>query len=157
MLDRLGPKKIIIVSSAPQIRYPDCYGIDMAKMGDFVAFNAAIDLWKASGKHKELKEIHKLCKEQLRLHRTQQGNIAKMIYAPFSYDEISAQIARIVTPPECKAEVEVIFQTIKGLHQAIPNHPGDWYFTGDYPTPGGTRVVNKALLNFFEGRSERAY
>jgi amidophosphoribosyltransferase len=157
MLDRLGPRKIIIISSAPQIRYPDCYGIDMARLGDFVAFNAAITLWQKSGRQKELNEIERLCREQLKLPRQEQRNIAKLIYEPFSNDQISAQIAALVKPANCHADVEVIFQTIKGLHQSIPNHPGDWYFTGDYPTSGGIRVVNKALLNYFEGRNERAY
>lgn len=157
MLDRLGPKKIIIVSSAPQIRYPDCYGIDMARMGDFVAFNAAMELWKAGRRHHELRQIHTMCRSQLELPAKEQRNVALEIYEPFTYEQISAQIARLVTPPGCKAEVEVIFQTIKGLHKAIPDHMGDWYFTGQYPTPGGVRVVNKALLNYFEGKRERAY
>ncbi|MCB0483451.1 MAG: amidophosphoribosyltransferase, partial [Flavobacteriales bacterium] len=134
-----------------------CYGIDMARLGDFVAFNAAITLWQKSGRQKELNEIERLCREQLKLPRQEQRNIAKLIYEPFSNDQISAQIAALVKPANCHADVEVIFQTIKGLHQSIPNHPGDWYFTGDYPTSGGIRVVNKALLNYFEGRNERAY
>lgn len=157
MLDRLGPKKIVIVSSAPQIRYPDCYGIDMARMGDFVAFRAAVDLLWETGKETILKETYKKAKAQLELPMREQINVVKEIYEPFTVEQISAKIAQLVKPETCQAEVEIIFQTIEGLHKACPNHLGDWYFTGNFPTPGGTRVVNKAFVLYYEGSRERAY
>ncbi|MBL4707780.1 MAG: class II glutamine amidotransferase [Flavobacteriales bacterium] len=157
ILDRLGPKKIIIASSAPQIRYPDCYGIDMAKLGDFIAFTAAIELLKDTGKEKLIKEVYKRCKAQEGLPKNQIRNYVKEIYEPFTAEEISAKISELLTPKGINAEVQIIYQTIEGLHKAIPKHTGDWYFTGDYPTPGGMKVVNKSFIYYFEGRDERAY
>lgn len=157
ILDRLGPKKIIIASSAPQIRYPDCYGIDMAKLGDFIAFSATIELLKETGKEKLIKEVYKKCKAQEDLPKSQIRNYVKEIYAPFTAEQISAKISQMLTPKGINAEVQIIYQTIEGLHKAIPNHTGDWYFTGDYPTPGGMKVVNKSFIYYFEGRNERAY
>jgi len=157
ILDRLGPKKIIIASSAPQIRYPDCYGIDMAKLGDFIAFSATIELLKDTGQEKLIKEVYKKCKAQENLPKNQIRNYVKEIYAPFTAEEISSKISKLLTPKGIKAEVQIIYQTIEGLHKAIPNHKGDWYFTGDYPTPGGMKVVNKSFIYYYEGRNERAY
>ncbi|MGN7822303.1 amidophosphoribosyltransferase [Chitinophaga varians] len=157
MLDRLGPKRIIVVSSAPQIRYPDCYGIDMSKMGDFVAFQAAIALLKDHGKEHILQEAYGLCKELQRTNTLHAQNVVKNIYKPFTPEQISAKIAEILTPEGIGAKVEVIYQSIESLHEACPNNLGDWYFTGDYPTPGGNRVVNKAFMNFMEGKNERGY
>jgi amidophosphoribosyltransferase len=157
IIDRLHPKKIIIVSSAPQIRYPDCYGIDMSKMGQFVAFEAAIQLLKARGMEHVIEEVYQKCKASLLLPKEQIVNHVKDIYRPFKQEEISAQIAKIITPKETIAEVEVIYQTLDNLHVAIPNHTGDWYFSGNYPTPGGNKVVNKAFVNWKEGNNQRAY
>lgn len=157
ILDRLEPKKIIIASSAPQIRYPDCYGIDMAKLGDFIAFQAAIELIKENGKESLIKEVYNKCKAQENLPKEQIRNYVKDIYAPFSAAEISAKISALLTPPEINAEVQIVYQTIGGLHAAIPDHKGDWYFTGDYPTPGGNKVVNKSFIYYFEGHNKRAY
>jgi amidophosphoribosyltransferase len=157
ILDRLGPKKIVIASSAPQIRYPDCYGIDMAKITDFIAFNAAIELLKDTKQTHILNEVYRKCKAQENLPKEEVINHVKEIYKPFSTHQISDKISQLVTPPNCKAEVAVVFQTIEDLHEAIPNHTGDWYFTGDYPTPGGNKVVNKSFINYIEGRNERAY
>ncbi|MEQ8625508.1 MAG: amidophosphoribosyltransferase [Vicingaceae bacterium] len=157
ILDRLGPKKIVIASSAPQIRFPDCYGIDMAKLGDFIAFQAAIELIKEQGKESLIEDVYKRCKAQEMLPKDQIRNYVKDIYAPFSASDISAKISELLTPKEINAEVQIIYQTIEGLHKAIPNHKGDWYFTGNYPTPGGNRVVNKSFIYYFEGRNERAY
>ncbi|RAJ01609.1 amidophosphoribosyltransferase [Chitinophaga skermanii] len=157
MLDRLGPKRIIVVSSAPQIRYPDCYGIDMSKMGDFVAFQAAIALLKEQGKEYLLQEAYGLCKELERTNTLDAQNVVRNIYKPFTTEEISAKIAQIITPAGINAKVDVIYQSIESLHEACPNNLGDWYFTGNYPTPGGNRVVNKAFMNFMEGKNERGY
>jgi amidophosphoribosyltransferase len=157
MLDRLNPKKIVIVSSAPQIRYPDCYGIDMAKIGDLVAFKAAIELLEESNKEHIIDEVYATCKSLLKQKQHPQENIVKKIFEPFTYEEVSARIARIVTPLDCNAEVEIIFQTIEDLHKATPKNAGDWYFSGDYPTPGGNRVVCQAFVNYVEGSNERAY
>lgn len=157
ILDRLLPKKIVIVSSAPQIRYPDCYGIDMSKMGDFVAFRAMIALIKESGKENLLQEVYAECKKQLNLPADKMQNAVKRLYAEFTYEAISKKVSEIVKSENIRAEVEVIYQTVENLHVAIPNHPGDWYFTGDYPTPGGNRVVNRAFINFMEGKDVRAY
>lgn len=157
ILDRLGPKTIIVVSSAPQIRYPDCYGIDMAKMGDFIAFEAAIQLLKENGKEHLIEEVYKKCKEQLQLPKEEIKNYVKEIYAPFTDEEISAKISELLTPPSIQAKVKIIYQTIENLHDACPENLGDWYFTGDYPTPGGNRVVNRAFINWVEGKNERAY
>jgi len=157
ILDRLNPKKIIVVSSAPQIRFPDCYGIDMAKMGDFIAFEAAIALLKTTNREHVIEEVYQKCKEQEHLPKEQVKNVVKEIYASFSDDEVSKQIAKMLTPKGMQAEVEIIFQTVENLHIACPNNLGDWYFTGDYPTPGGNKVVNKAFINWKENRNERAY
>jgi amidophosphoribosyltransferase len=157
MLDRLGPKRIIIISSAPQIRYPDCYGIDMSKMGDFVAFQAAIALLKEQGKEYILQEAYGLCKELQRTNTLHAQNVVRNIYKPFTPEEISAKIAEIITPAGINAKVDVIYQSIESLHKACPNNLGDWYFTGNYPTPGGNRVVNKAFMNYMEGKNERGY
>lgn len=157
ILDRLDPKRIVVVSSAPQIRYPDCYGIDMAKMGDFIAFEAAIQLLKERGMEHIIKETYEACKAELLLKKEDMVNRVKAIYKPFTADEISGKIAKMLTPEGMNAEVRLVYQTIENLHKAIPNHTGDWYFTGDYPTPGGTKVVNKAFINYVEGSSERAY
>ncbi|MEQ8908363.1 MAG: amidophosphoribosyltransferase [Vicingaceae bacterium] len=157
ILDRLGPKKIIIVSSAPQIRYPDCYGIDMAKLGDFIAFQAAISLLKEQGKEKLIKEVYKKCKAQENLPKSQIKNFVKEIYEPFTAEEISNKISELLTPKGINAEVQIIYQTIEGLHAAIPKHTGDWYFTGNYPTPGGNKVVNRSFIYYFEGKNKRAY
>jgi amidophosphoribosyltransferase len=157
ILDRLHPKKIIIVSSSPQIRYPDCYGIDMSKMNDFVAFQAMVSLLKSSKKEYLLNSVYEKCKAQENLPKEEMVNYVKELYAQFTADEISQRIAQIVTPDDIHAEVDVIYQSIENLHKACPNHLGDWYFTGNYPTPGGNKVVNKAFINFMEGKAGRAY
>jgi amidophosphoribosyltransferase len=155
MLDRLNPKKIVVVSSAPQIRFPDCYGIDMSKMGDFVAFRAMIQLLKEQGKEYLLGEVYEQC------HQAEQDAVAtnhvQRLYNQFKYEEISEKITDIVRPTGMKAELEVLFQTVDNLHKAIPGHSGDWYFTGNYPTPGGMRVVNRSFVNYLEGKLVRAY
>ena len=157
MLSRLQPKKIIVVSSSPQIRYPDCYGIDMSKMGDFIAFNAAVELMKEKGKEDCLKELLEKCKNLQRNNQLHKENIVQQLYKQFSTAEISAKIAALITPAGINVPVEVIFQDIEGLHKACPNNLGDWYFTGDYPTPGGNKVVNKAFINYMEGKNVRGY
>jgi len=157
MLDRLGPKKIVILSSAPQIRYPDCYGIDMAKIGDLVAFRAAIELLEENNMEHIVDETYGRCKEQLELGVNQMKNFVRMIYQPFTAEQISAKIAQLVKPEDCKSELQIIFQKIEDLHSACPNHRGDWYFSGNYPTPGGNKVVSRAFVNYFEGINERAY
>ena len=157
IIDRLHPVKIIIVSSAPQIRYPDCYGIDMSKMGEFVAFEAAIQLLKARGMEHIIDEVYEKCKASLLLPKEEIVNHVKEIYRPFKQEEISAQITKIITPEGINAEVEVIYQTLDNLHVACPEHTGDWYFSGNYPTPGGNKVVNKAFVNWKEGSNKRAY
>jgi amidophosphoribosyltransferase len=157
MLDRLNPKKIVIVSSAPQIRYPDCYGIDMAKIGDFVAFRAALALLKERNLYHIAEEVYKKSKEQENLQDSEVVNFVKEIYAPFTDQEISDKIAELVAPEDLKAELKVIFQSVEDLHKACPENLGDWYFTGDYPTAGGNRVVNQAFINFYEGNNRRAY
>jgi amidophosphoribosyltransferase len=157
ILDRLGPKKIVVVSSAPQIRYPDCYGIDMAKMGDFIAFEAAIALLRETGKAQVIDEVYKAALEQVQLPKEQVKNVVQRIYEPFTDIEISAKIAQMLTPVGMQAEVEIIYQSVENLHIACPKHTGDWYFTGNYPTPGGNKVVNRAFINWMEKRNERAY
>lgn len=157
IIDRLGPKKIIVVSSAPQIRYPDCYGIDMSRMGEFVAFEAAITLLKESGRQDIIHEVYQQCKESVNLPKEDVMNYVKAIYEPFTDEQISDKIAEIITPKNIKAEVQVIYQTLDNLHKACPDHLGDWYFSGNYPTPGGNKVVNKAFLNWMEGKNQRAY
>ena len=157
MLDRLQPKKIVVVSSAPQIRYPDCYGIDMAKLGDFIAFEAAICLLHDRNMQSTIDFVYRKCKEQLLLPKEQVKNYVKEIYAPFTDEEISAKIAVLLKPKTVNAEVSIIFQKVDNLHIACPNHTGDWYFTGNYPTPGGNKVVNRAFVNWVEKKNERAY
>lgn len=157
MLDRLSPKKIVVVSSAPQIRYPDCYGIDMAKLEDFVAFRAAHELHKDHGTTHIVDEIYAKCKEQVDLKDKKVVNHVQELYAPFSAKEISQKIAELLSPKDINADVEIIYQTIESLHEACPKNLGDWYFTGNYPTPGGNRVVNRAFINFYEGKNQRAY
>jgi len=157
ILDRLNPKRIVIVSSAPQIRYPDCYGIDMAKLGDFIAFQAAIALLKDSGQTHIIDEVYQKCLADIEDINTPSVNHVQAIYKPFSANEISAKIAQLLRPKEINAEVNIIYQTIEDLHDSCPNNKGDWYFTGDYPTAGGNRVVNKSFIYYVEGRNERAY
>ena len=157
ILDRLGPKKIVVVSSAPQIRYPDCYGIDMSRMGNFIAFQAAVSLLKERGKDTILTETYNKCKSQEDLPKEEMQNHVKEIYKPFTADDISKKISELLTPEGTKAEIEIIYQSISDLHGSCPNHLGDWYFTGDYPTPGGTKVVNKSFINYMEGNNNRAY
>ena len=157
ILDRLNPKKIVIVSSAPQIRYPDCYGIDMAKLGDFIAFNAAIALLKERGMEQVIEDVYTKCLGQMDLPKEEVVNFIKEIYSPFKPEEISAKISELLTPKDMKAPVDIVFQSIENLHEACPNNLGDWYFTGNYPTPGGNKVVNKAFINWKEDRNERAY
>ena len=157
ILDKLNPKKIVVASSAPQIRYPDCYGIDMSRMTEFIAFNATIDLLKERGMQNVIDEVYQKCKAQETLPKEEVVNYVREIYKPFTNDEITARITKLLTPEDCRAEVEIVYQTIEGLHQACPNHTGDWYFTGKYPTPGGNKVVNQAFINYYEGNSKRAY
>ncbi|MDF2450038.1 MAG: glutamine phosphoribosylpyrophosphate amidotransferase [Bacteroidota bacterium] len=157
ILDRLHPKKIIIISSAPQIRYPDCYGIDMAILGKFVAFNAAIALIKETGKESILNNLYEKAKAELLKPKEEQVNIVQEVYRTFTNEEISQKIADLVRPKNLKANLQIIYQTIEGLHQSCPDNLGDWYFTGNYPTPGGNKVSNKAFVNYMEGKNERAY
>jgi amidophosphoribosyltransferase len=157
ILGRLMPRKIVIVSSSPQIRYPDCYGIDMTKLSDFVAFHAAIALLKESGRENIISEVYRLSKEQQNLPREQIVNYVKEIYRPFSPEQISAKISSLLKPEGLHAEVEIVYQTIENLHKACPNDRGDWYFTGNYPTPGGNKVVNTAFVNYIESRDQRSY
>jgi amidophosphoribosyltransferase len=157
ILDRLRPKKIVIVSSAPQIRYPDCYGIDMAKLGDFIAFNAAIALLRDRDMEEIIEDVYTKSLSQMDLPKEEVINYVKDIYSPFKPEEISAKISELLTPKDMKAPVEIVFQSIENLHKACPNNLGDWYFTGNYPTPGGNKVVNKAFINWKEDRNERAY
>ncbi len=157
ILDRLEPKKIVFVSSSPQIRYPDCYGIDMAKLSEFVAFQAAIALLKEQGKQSIINEVYKKCKAQEGISPAKMWNYVKEIYDPLSAREISVKCAQLLKTPEIKADIDIIFQPIENLHRACPNDTGDWYFTGNYPTPGGNRVVNTAFINYIEGKNKRAY
>ena len=157
ILDRLSPKKVIVVSSAPQIRYPDCYGIDMAKMEDFIAFRAAINLLKNQGKEGLIKKVYQDCLKELKLPAYKMKNKVCQIYSDFSDEEISSQISTMLKEKDIKAEIQVIFQPVKNLHKACPKNLGDWYFTGNYPTPGGNKVVNQAFINYFEGSGKRAY
>ena len=157
ILDKLDPRKIVIVSSSPQIRYPDCYGIDMAKLGDFVAFKAAVELLKDTEREAFLVSIYEEAKEELKKPVEKMVNVVKKIYKPFTPEEISVKISSMLKSEEIKSSVEIVFQSIEGLHEACPDHLGDWYFTGDYPTPGGNKVVNQSYINFVEGRNVRAY
>lgn len=157
MLDRLNPKQIVVVSSAPQIRYPDCYGIDMARLEDFIAFRAAIALHKERNTEGQLKEIYAKCVASLEKEASEVVNHVKEVYAPFTSEELDQKIAELLRPSDMKAPVKILFQTIEDLHKACPENKGDWYFTGNYPTPGGSKVVNRAFMNFFEGKRSRAY
>jgi amidophosphoribosyltransferase len=157
MLSRLQPRKILIVSSAPQIRYPDCYGIDMSKLGDFIAFRAAVALLKDRGQEHVIEDVYKCCKELQRSNGLDKENLVRQIYKPFTPEEISAKIAELITPSDINIPVELIFQTIEDLHDCCPTNTGDWYFTGNYPTAGGNRVVNRAFINYYEGRNVRGY
>jgi len=157
ILDRLSPKKIIVVSSAPQIRYPDCYGIDMAKLEDFIAFRAALSLHKDNNSLDLVETIYKKCIDQIKSKDKDVINYVKEFYAPFTANQISKKIGELLSPNEIRAEVEIIYQSISSLHKACPKNLGDWYFTGNYPTPGGNRVVNRAFINFYEGKNQRAY
>lgn len=157
MLSRLRPKKIIVVSSAPQIRYPDCYGIDMSKLGDFIAFQAAIELLKDRDQRAVLTELYKECKELQRTNQLHTKNVVREVYAPFAPQEISDKIAQLITTPGVNIPVQVIYQTIEDLHASCPTNTGDWYFTGNYPTPGGNRVCNRAFMNYMDGRNVRGY
>ena len=157
MLARLKPKRIVIVSSSPQIRYPDCYGIDMSKMGHFIAFNAAVELMKERKKDNCLQELFQRCKDLQRNSQLHTENVVKQLYKQFTTEDISKKIAQLITPPEVSIPVDVIFQSIEDLHKSCPNNLGDWYFTGNYPTPGGNKVVNKAFINYMEGRNVRGY
>lgn len=157
ILDRLGPKKIVIVSSAPQIRFPDCYGIDMSRMGEFVAFEAAVSLLKERGMEYIIKETYDKCVASLDMPKTEIENYVKAIYAPFTDEDISDKITQIISPKGINAEVKVIYQSLADLHIACPDNTGDWYFSGNYPTPGGNKVVNRAFMNWVEGKNQRAY
>ncbi len=152
MLDRLNPKRIVVLSSSPQVRYPDYYGIDMSRMAEFIAFRAAVELLRESGREYVLREVYEKAVENLKLPPEQQVNCVKEIYAPFTDQEIGDQIAKMLTPVNTKAKVDILYQSLDGMHKSIPNHPGDWYFSGDYPTPGGVRQVNRAYVNYYEGR-----
>jgi len=155
MLDRLRPKKIVIVSSSPQVRYPDYYGIDMSRMGEFIAFRAAIELLKERGMAYVIHEVYEHCRRQIELPADRQVNAVKAIYAPFSQEDISRKMVEMLTPEDTVAEVQIVYQSLEGLHEAIPGCPGDWYFSGDYPTPGGVRLVNMAYINFYEGNPDK--
>ncbi|HLP73954.1 MAG TPA: hypothetical protein VK155_13695 [Bacteroidales bacterium] len=157
ILDRLDPKKIVVVSSSPQIRYPDCYGIDMAKLGDFIAFRAAIGLLKDTGRQELIDNVFREAVAELRKPVEEQRNMVKELYRPLCPDDVSDKIASMLKSPEINADVKIVFQTIEGLHEACPNHLGDWYFTGNYPTPGGNKVANRSFVNFVEGKNVRAY
>jgi amidophosphoribosyltransferase len=152
ILDRLHPKKIVVVSSSPQIRYPDCYGIDMRSMEEFIAFSAAIDLLKERGDEARIHRVYELSVAQLGLPRQEVVNYVKEIYEPFTDEEISARIAKLLTPAGTRAQVEIVYQDIPGLHKACPEHKGDWYFSGDYPTPGGNAVVNRAYVEYYKSK-----
>jgi amidophosphoribosyltransferase len=157
MMDRLNPKQIVVVSSAPQIRYPDCYGIDMANLESLIAFRAMLELLKECNKYHLVEEVYHKCKAQLTLKDSDVTNFVKDLYSQFTADEISDKIAELISDNTVNAKVKTIFQPIENLHKACPKNLGDWYFTGNYPTPGGNRVVNKAFVNFYEGNKERAY
>jgi amidophosphoribosyltransferase len=157
ILDRLNPKKVIIVSSAPQIRYPDCYGIDMAILGDFIAFQAVIELLKETNQSHIINDVYDKCKAQIALPKEEMVNYVKEIYACFNAEQISLKISQILKPEDMSADLEIIYQSISNLHISCPNHKGDWYFSGDYPTPGGNKVVTQAFINYFEGKKKRAY
>ena len=150
ILDRLEPKKIVIVSSSPQVRYPDYYGIDMAKMSEFIAFKAAVELLKEREMRDVIAAAYRKSKEQVGLPKEQMVNYVKEIYAPFTDEEISAKMVELLTPKGTKAKLQIVYQPLEGLHEACPKHPGDWYFSGDYPTPGGVKMLNKAFIDYIE-------
>ena len=153
ILDRLSPRKIVIVSSSPQVRFPDCYGIDMSRMGEFIAFKAAMTLLEERGMRYVIDDVYHRCKSQESLPKERIVNYVKEIYAPFSDEEVAAKIAQLLTPEGTRAEIQIVFQSVEDMHKSIPNHPGDWYFTGNYPTPGGNRLVCKAFINYYEVRT----
>ena len=153
ILDRLGPRKIVIVSSSPQVRFPDCYGIDMSRMGEFIAFKAAMALLEERGMRYVIDDVYHRCKAQDHLPKEEITNHVKDIYAPFTDEEVADKIAALLTPEGTRAEIKIVYQSVEDMHKAIPDHPGDWYFTGDYPTPGGNRLVNRAFINYYEGRT----
>ncbi|MCB0374517.1 MAG: amidophosphoribosyltransferase, partial [Sinomicrobium sp.] len=157
ILDRLQPRSIVVVSSAPQLRYPDCYGIDMARLEDLIAFRAALALHEEQNTYHIVEEVYEKCKQQLNRPDENVVNVVKAIYAPFTAEAVSAKIAALLSADGIRARVNIIFQTVENLHRACPHNLGDWYFTGNYPTPGGNRVVNRAFINFYEGNKERAY
>ena len=157
ILDRLGPKKIVIVSSSPQLRYPDCYGIDMAKLGDFVAFQAAISLLKENGMEAVINEVYNKAVEEVEKKDMEITNHVKMIYEPFTYEQVSDKIGELLKTKGINAEVKIVYQTVENLHKACPDHLGDWYFTGNYPTRGGNMVVNRSFINYVKGKNVRAY
>ncbi|HQQ93317.1 MAG TPA: amidophosphoribosyltransferase [Bacteroidia bacterium] len=157
ILDRLNPKKIVVVSSAPQIRYPDCYGIDMAVLNRFVAFEAAISMLRESGRESYIRSVYERTLEELQKPKEEQQNLVKEIYAPFSADEISDKISKLIRPKDLKSELQIIYQNLENLHEACPNNAGDWYFSGNYPTPGGNKVSNQSFVNYIEGNNKRAY
>ncbi|MGZ3901330.1 MAG: amidophosphoribosyltransferase, partial [Bacteroidia bacterium] len=157
ILDRLHPKKIVVVSSAPQIRYPDCYGIDMAILSKFIAFEAAVTLIRESGRGSFLNELYERAKIEVQKPKEEQVNLVKEIYKPFTVEEVSKKIAELLRPKDLKAELEIIYQSLEGLHDACPGNLGDWYFSGNYPTPGGNKVSNRAFINYIEGKNVRAY
>ena len=155
ILDRLHPSRLVIVSSSPQVRFPDCYGIDMSRMGEFIAFKATVSLLRKRGMENVLEEVYRKCKDQENLSKEEVQNHVKDVYAPFTDEEVAAEIAEQLTPPGTRAEVRIVYQSVENMHKAIPENPGDWYFTGDYPTPGGNRLVNKAYINYYEGNSSK--
>ncbi|MBD5270329.1 MAG: amidophosphoribosyltransferase [Bacteroides sp.] len=155
ILDRLHPSRLVIVSSSPQVRFPDCYGIDMSRMGEFIAFKAAVSLLRKRGMENVLEEVYRKCKDQENLPKEEVQNHVKDVYAPFTDEEVAAEIAELLTPPGTRAEVRIVYQSVESMHKAIPENPGDWYFTGNYPTPGGNRLVNKAFINYYEGNSSK--
>lgn len=155
MLDRLHPRRIIVVSSSPQVRYPDCYGIDMSRMAEFIAFKAAVSLLRSTGRGDIIENAYRHALEELKKPATEQVNCVKAIYEQFTDEEISDKIAEMLSGPGTVAEVDILYQTLEGLHEAISGHPGDWYFSGDYPTPGGVRVVNQAFVNYYEGNADK--
>jgi len=157
ILDRLDPRKIVVVSSSPQLRYPDCYGIDMARLGDFIAFRAAIEILKESGRESLISKVYDEAREELKKPVGEIRNLVRDIYKPLCPDDISRKIAEMLKADDIKTEVEIVFQSIEGLHEACPGHLGDWYFTGSYPTPGGNKVANQSFINYIEGRNVRAY
>lgn len=155
ILDRLRPRSIVIVSSSPQVRYPDCYGIDMSRLGEFAAFRAAMQLLKDRGMENIADEVYRDCLEEVKKPAAEQKNCVKAIYEPFTDAEISDKIAEMLTPSNTRAKIKIVYQTIEDMHKAIPAHTGDWYFSGNYPTPGGNRLVNLAYINFYEGNSAK--